>query len=75
VEAAGYRVALAGPGQTTTPDIAVDSGTGLPEALSPHTPVVRLRGAHVAAPGEEGSIYRYDREGLIAALRAQQRKG
>jgi two-component system chemotaxis sensor kinase CheA len=75
VEAAGYRVVHAGPGQTASPDIIVDSGAGTLATLDPHTPVVRLRGAHDATPGDEDSVYRYDRDGLIAALRAHRRKG
>ncbi|HWW65788.1 MAG TPA: chemotaxis protein CheW [Sphingomonadaceae bacterium] len=75
VEAAGYRVVHAGPGQTMRPDLVIDNGDGAPLSAGPGTPVVRLRRAQAVTPGEEGSVYRYDREGLLAALRAHRREG
>jgi len=72
VEAAGYRVARAG--EAAPPDVVIQSGAGSSTPVPAGTPVVRLRRARDAAPGEEASLYRYDRDGLIAALRAHRRK-
>ena len=66
VEAAGYRVTM---DDSEEADVAIqlsDAGTG---AAPPARNVIRLRGEPEATAGEAGSIYRYDREGLMAALK------
>ena len=66
VEAAGYRVTI---DDSEEADVAIqlsDAGTG---AAPPARNVIRLRGEPEATAGEAGSIYRYDREGLMAALK------
>ncbi|CAN5334814.1 hypothetical protein BH09PSE4_BH09PSE4_21600 [soil metagenome] len=64
LEAAGYRVATAGTGETPAVVLAMEEDA---VALDTPAPVVRLRRKKA---GSEGSIYRYDREGVVAALAA-----
>ena len=63
--AAGYRVAFAGEPNEDRISVVVTSNSQSPEGVD--APVVRLRGTPDHA-GDE-SIYRYDREGLLKALR------
>jgi two-component system chemotaxis sensor kinase CheA len=63
--AAGYRVAFAGEPNEDRISVVVTSTSPPPEGVD--APVVRLRGTPDHA-GDE-SIYRYDREGLLNALR------
>ena len=66
VEAAGYRVTM---DDSEEADVAIqlsDAGTG---AAPPARNVIRLRGELEATAGDADSIYRYDREGLMAALK------
>jgi two-component system chemotaxis sensor kinase CheA len=68
VEAAGYRVALVGEEAAERADIIIG---GL-EVLIPSeadVPVIRLRPRPESDGGKDDSIYRYDRIGLIEALR------
>jgi len=75
VEAAGYRVAFPGAAGSARPDVVIDSGGGELPPVAADAPLVRLRGAHDPQPGDEDSIYRYDRAGLLTALRRHARKG
>jgi len=62
--AAGYRVTLAGEPIEDRVSVVVTTG-GAPEGVD--APVVRLRGTPDGA--DPDSIYRYDRDGLLRALR------
>jgi len=64
LEAAGYRVATADTGETPAVVLAMEEDA---EVLGTLAPVVRLRRAR---DGGTESIYRYDRDGLVAALAA-----
>lgn len=67
VEAAGYGVVIGQDAATARPDIIIDSaGIDGQPADDIGVPVVRLRSD--PAGGEDGSIYRYDRTALMAAL-------
>jgi len=63
--AAGYRVTFAGEATQDRISVVVTSSGNSPEGID--APVVRLRGT----PDNDGdeSIYRYDRDGLLSALR------
>ena len=63
--AAGYRVTFAGEATEDRVSVVVTSSGDAPEGVD--APVVRLRGT----PDHNGdeSIYRYDRDGLLSALR------
>jgi len=72
VEQAGYRVGYSG--EASDPDAAVmilSADRPTPELRSA-APVIRLRAAADEGTDSQGSIYRYDRRGLIAALAAAQ---
>lgn len=62
IELAGYRIVGEGEGE---PDVILEAG-GQAAGGEEAAPVVRLRNA----PSGEGDVYRYDRDGLLAALRA-----
>ncbi|MET0269335.1 MAG: chemotaxis protein CheA, partial [Sphingomonas sp.] len=66
VEQAGYRVAFAGEDEAAEADVVL-AGCDDPVAAWPAAPVVRLR-ASERAETDDGSIWRYDRAGLSAAL-------
>jgi two-component system chemotaxis sensor kinase CheA len=68
LEQAGYRVAAQLPAGET-PAVVLTPETGGP-ANDVAAPVVRLRRRKSAKAGDD-SIYRYDREGLLAALEAR----
>lgn len=70
-EAAGYRVV--GDGDDTVADIAIGLAD---EAASATTAgeVIRLRNSREEQPAADGSVYRYDRDGLIAAFAAARRR-
>jgi two-component system chemotaxis sensor kinase CheA len=81
VEQAGYRVDFIG-ASTATPESAVailamaQSGAqpGDETAYPASAPVIRLRASEDDEAEPKGSIYRYDRGGLIAALTAAQQR-
>ncbi|MBX3593958.1 chemotaxis protein CheA [Sphingomonas sp.] len=64
LESAGYRV-VSSLGTDERADAILTTGDD-PAPASGGPPVIRLR--HRRAGGEDGSIYRYDREGLLTAL-------
>ena len=69
IEAAGYRVALPGDAEAAAPDVVIATSGDGPAPPATDTPVVRLRAdKSLAAPGDD-SVYRYDRAGLLAALK------
>jgi two-component system, chemotaxis family, sensor kinase CheA len=70
IESLGYRVSP--PGGAATADIVIAGADGPAPAAPAGAAVVRLRATRDAA--DQKSIYRYDREALIAAL-AQARGG
>lgn len=73
VEQAGYRVAF-GPRAGEVPAVtivAAERAASSPSASS-HAPVIRLRAEREEGGAPPGSLYRYDRPGLMAALRAAQ---
>ena len=68
---AGYRVTAAGEAADETPDLLLcltDEGGACAHDGS-EVPVIRLRSTAVAAGPEDDTIYRYDREALLAAMR------
>ena len=65
VEAAGYRVTFAGAAEPA--DIVIETGGSIPQDGDRQAPVIRLR-TDPAPEAEPGSIYRYDRPALMAAL-------
>jgi two-component system chemotaxis sensor kinase CheA len=67
VEAAGYRVAL--PGETDgKADVIISSDRSAADQVG-GVPVIRLRARPESEGDGEASVYRYDRLGLIEALR------
>ena len=68
---AGYRVAVAGEATDETPDLLLclsDEG-GACDHGADEVPVIRLRSSIVAAAPDDQTVYRYDREALLAAMR------
>lgn len=67
---AGYRVVAAGEETDETPDLLLclsdDGGT---YDHVDEVPVIRLRSSAAATAPDDHSVYRYDREGLLAAMR------
>lgn len=69
LEGAGYRVVTElAAGETPSVVLATDDQ---PEARGEAAPVVRLRRRKTGAGKHDDSIYRYDRDGLLAALEAR----
>ena len=66
LEAAGYRVGLVGEGEEDAADVVI---AGSAATVSGSAPVVRLRPDMAGA--NDGSVYRYDRLGLLAAVEQQ----
>jgi two-component system chemotaxis sensor kinase CheA len=66
LEAAGYRVGLAGDAADEEADVVI-AGSGSVEGRT--APVIRLRPDMAGA--NDGSVYRYDRMGLLAAIESQ----
>jgi len=71
VEQAGYRVGWNGEGDEAAA-VAILSVDKAPAAPLPAASVIRLRATADETAASAGSIYRYDRHGLIAALAAAQ---
>lgn len=71
VSAAGYDIIAAGSGDPEVVTILFEDVYEVAEALGrvPEGPVIRLRD-HPEEPHAPGTIYRYDREGLMKALAA-----
>ena len=66
LEGAGYRVATSlKPGESAA--VILTTNEEKPQAKD-GAPVVRLRRQRAAASAREASVYRYDRDGLLAAL-------
>ena len=74
VEAAGYRVAMAGDPDEDKAEIMIGSGPST-AFFAPVMPVIRLRSGIEPQGANDDSVYRYDRVGLIEALRAQASRG
>ncbi len=71
VEQAGYRVSYEAEGDGAAPAVMVLAAESSPAPPQPGaSPVVRLRATTDETASSAGSIYRYDRYGLIAALAA-----
>lgn len=69
LETSGYRVAFElAPGETASVVLSSDDAS---PAFAEAAPVVRLRRRRVAASGNDDSVYRYDRAGLLQALEAK----
>ena len=66
VEAAGYRVATRPGGEVADVVLAMADGPVPPRA---GVPTVVLRAERAETAGPEGSIYRYDRDAVLDALR------
>jgi two-component system chemotaxis sensor kinase CheA len=66
LEAAGYRVGFAADGGDVQPDVVIAAGDPVATGTAP---VIRLRPDMAGA--NDGSVYRYDRMGLLAAIEAQ----
>ncbi len=66
LEAAGYRVSFTGEGVEEEADVVI-AGSEPVTAVS--APVIRLRPDMTG--GNDGSVYRYDRMGLLAAIESQ----
>ena len=73
-EAAGYRVV--GHGDETPADIAISlADEAAPAAAATAAgEVIRLRNSRDAQQAADGSVYRYDRDGLVAAFAAARRR-
>lgn len=67
LEAAGYRVGIAGEGTEDEPDVII--ADDVEPVASVSAPVIRLR--QDMSGGRDGSVYRYDRIGLLAAIESQ----
>ncbi|AJP71973.1 chemotaxis protein CheA [Sphingomonas hengshuiensis] len=69
LESAGYRVAAQlSPGETAAVVLSADEA---PAATIDAAPIVRLRRRRAAAGEGDDSVYRYDRAGLLSALKAR----
>jgi two-component system chemotaxis sensor kinase CheA len=66
LEAAGYRVGFAGEAVEADADVVIAGNVAVPASAAP---VIRLRPDMAGA--NDGSVYRYDRMGLLAAIEAQ----
>jgi two-component system chemotaxis sensor kinase CheA len=71
VEVAGYRIV--GDGDDSEADIAIGMEED-PATLSAASAVIRLRSSREGRPDAPDSVYRYDRDGLIAAFTAARRR-
>ena len=71
VEAAGYRVV--GEGDDVEPDMVILSDSSAADGAAPGR-TIRLRSDPEAAAAGDGSIYRYDRAGLLMALKSNLRR-
>jgi two-component system chemotaxis sensor kinase CheA len=67
LEAAGYRVGFAGSEAEAQPDIILAGSEPVPLAAA--APVIQLRAE--LSGGQGGSVYRYDRVGLLSAIERQ----
>ncbi len=72
VEQAGYRVGYSGDASDPDAAVMILSADRPSPVTRSSAPVIRLRAAADEGRGSVGSIYRYDRRGLIAALAAAQ---
>jgi len=71
---AGYSVALGTDDMASQPgDILLCTGAVDPQALPQGKPVIQLRSTPRAANPRDTSIYRYDRDGLMAAIEVASR--
>lgn len=70
VEGAGYLVIDERAGGEADVSISLDQADGEEGRLADKAPIVRLRSTPQADPGGEGSIYRYDRQAVLDALKA-----
>lgn len=70
VEAAGYAIAFAGDPGLGRADLVI-TGNTTPPASTVDAPLIRLRTEAVAREDDVESIYRYDRAGLLSALRSK----
>jgi two-component system chemotaxis sensor kinase CheA len=69
VESAGYRTAKPGePGSDSAQIVLVANAEAGPAAAPPGARIVRLRSTPEPEGGNDNSIHRYDRAGLLAAL-------
>ncbi|MGV3729750.1 MAG: chemotaxis protein CheA [Sphingopyxis sp.] len=68
---AGYRVTAAGEAADETPDLLLllSDDAGEFDDIAGEVPVIRLRSSAAATAPDDHSVYRYDREGLLAAMR------
>ncbi|WP_343347157.1 chemotaxis protein CheW [Sphingomicrobium sp. XHP0239] len=67
VEAAGYRVVALGSEAAAEADLVIDAR---PDASAPEGGKARLVKLRATPDGDDDSIYRYDRAGLLMALRS-----
>jgi two-component system chemotaxis sensor kinase CheA len=70
VEAAGYRVAFDGDAVEGDAQIVIASEGSAAETRAPQGRLLRLRSDIGARDADPGSVYRYDRAGLMTALQA-----
>lgn len=70
VEQAGYRVAFSGDDACAGAAVAIFAAERTPDRTTLPAPVIALRATREATGAPAGSVYRYDRDGLIAALTA-----
>ncbi|MBC7985437.1 MAG: chemotaxis protein CheA, partial [Sphingomonadaceae bacterium] len=63
IELAGYEVVSGGEGGERAPDVVLDTRGGNADAATEGAPVVRLSDRQDGA-----GVYRYDRDGVLAAL-------
>ncbi len=70
IEGAGYLVVDERAGEEADVSISLDDANGDEAGQPDSAPIVRLRSTPQADPGGEGSIYRYDRQAVLDALKA-----
>ena len=71
--AAGYRVAFGAPADEQ-PDVVIVTSAGAESASTP-APTVRLRASPGPVESGDASIWRYDRAGLLEAVRSAAQRG
>jgi two-component system chemotaxis sensor kinase CheA len=75
IEAAGYAVAFDGDADAASADVVIRSDDGQEAPALAGAPVVRLRPRPETRGAEDDSVYRYDRIGLMEALRSRTAQG
>lgn len=75
IRQAGYEAVLSGQADVEDADVVLCLSQSEAASIVKDRPVVRLRQAQRPEGPEDGSIYRYDRDALIAAIESARIRG